>query len=99
MKKWKCLICGEIVESETRPESCPLCKAPGEKFEEIVEIARMMFFSFILLLIPSMIISYITYWFRYRKSKKKIIEHRNDLLALRKFYEQESKSDSEKDAE
>ena len=37
MKKWKCTICGEIVESETRPESCPLCKAPGEKFVEITD--------------------------------------------------------------
>ncbi len=37
MKKWKCTICGEIVESETRPEKCPLCKAPGEKFVEIVD--------------------------------------------------------------
>ncbi len=37
MKKWKCLICGEIVESETRPEACPLCRAPGEKFVEIEE--------------------------------------------------------------
>ena len=37
MKKWKCLVCGEIVESETRPESCPLCKAPGEKFVELKE--------------------------------------------------------------
>ncbi len=37
MKKWKCTICGEIVESETRPEVCPLCKAKGEKFVEIVE--------------------------------------------------------------
>ena len=37
MKKWKCTICGEIVESETRPEKCPLCRAPGEKFVEIVE--------------------------------------------------------------
>ena len=35
MKKWKCLICGQIVESETRPDACPLCKAPGEKFVEI----------------------------------------------------------------
>ena len=35
MKKWKCTICGEIVESETCPEVCPLCKAPGEKFVEI----------------------------------------------------------------
>ena len=36
MKKWKCTICGEIVESDTRPEKCPLCRAPGEKFVEIV---------------------------------------------------------------
>ena len=41
MKKWKCTVCGEIVESETRPEKCPLCKQPGEKFEEIVETAEM----------------------------------------------------------
>ena len=41
MKKWRCTICGEIVESETRPEKCPLCKQPGEKFEEIVETAEM----------------------------------------------------------
>ncbi len=37
MKKWKCLICGEIVESETKPESCPTCKAPAEKFVEITD--------------------------------------------------------------
>ena len=37
MKKWRCTVCGEIVESETRPEKCPVCKVPGEKFEEIVE--------------------------------------------------------------
>ena len=37
MKKWKCLICGQIVESDTRPAACPLCKAPGEKFVEVTE--------------------------------------------------------------
>ena len=37
MKKWKCTICGEIVISEERPDKCPLCKAPGEKFVEIIE--------------------------------------------------------------
>ena len=37
MKKWRCTICGEIVESDVRPEKCPLCKAPGEKFEEVTE--------------------------------------------------------------
>ena len=43
MKKWRCTVCGEIVESETRPEKCPLCKQPGEKFEEIVEGLRANF--------------------------------------------------------
>ncbi len=37
MKKWRCTICGEIVESDVRPDKCPLCKAPGEKFVEVVE--------------------------------------------------------------
>ena len=35
MKKWKCLVCGQIVESETAPEACPLCKAPAEQFVEV----------------------------------------------------------------
>ena len=39
MKKWRCTVCGEIVESETRPDRCPVCKVPGEKFEEIKEEA------------------------------------------------------------
>ena len=34
MKKWRCTVCGEIVESDVRPDKCPLCKAPGEKFVE-----------------------------------------------------------------
>ena len=37
MKKWRCTVCGEIVESEERPEKCPRCKQPGEKFVEVVE--------------------------------------------------------------
>ena len=37
MKKWRCTICGEIVESDVRPDLCPLCKAKGEKFVEVVE--------------------------------------------------------------
>ena len=37
MKKWKCTVCGQIVESETCPTQCPLCKAPGEKFVEVKE--------------------------------------------------------------
>lgn len=41
MKKWRCTVCGEIVESDIRPDKCPLCKAPGEKFEEVVESGEM----------------------------------------------------------
>ena len=37
MKKWRCSICGEIVEGEHAPEKCPLCKAPSEKFVEVKE--------------------------------------------------------------
>lgn len=37
MKKWKCTVCGYIHEGDAPPEQCPLCKAPGEKFEELVE--------------------------------------------------------------
>ena len=37
MKKWRCTVCGEIVESEERPEKCPRCKVPGDKFVEVVE--------------------------------------------------------------
>ena len=36
MKKWRCAICGEVVEGD-RPEKCPLCKAPGSKFVEVAE--------------------------------------------------------------
>ena len=39
MKKWKCLVCGEVVVSERPPEKCPVCKAPAEKFVEVVDEA------------------------------------------------------------
>ena len=41
MKKWKCLVCGQIVESETCPTECPLCHAPGDKFVELKEDDEM----------------------------------------------------------
>ena len=37
MKKWRCTVCGEIVESDVRPDKCPRCKVSGEKFVEVVE--------------------------------------------------------------
>lgn len=33
MKKFRCTVCGEIINEGV--ESCPVCKAPKEKFEEI----------------------------------------------------------------
>ena len=37
MKKWKCTVCGTVVESDVRPDKCPVCKVPGEKFVELKE--------------------------------------------------------------
>ena len=37
MRKWRCSVCGEIVESDVRPEKCPRCFVPGEKFVEVLE--------------------------------------------------------------
>ena len=37
MKKWKCTVCGQIVESDTCPSECPLCHAGSDKFVEVVE--------------------------------------------------------------
>ncbi len=35
MKKWRCKVCGEIVNSDICPAKCPVCGAPGDKFEEV----------------------------------------------------------------
>ena len=37
MKKFRCIVCGYVHEGETAPEKCPLCKAPANKFVEVVE--------------------------------------------------------------
>ena len=41
MAKWRCTVCGEVVEGDAAPEKCPLCKAPASKFEEIKENAKL----------------------------------------------------------
>ncbi|MGA1862261.1 rubredoxin [Deferribacter thermophilus] len=35
MKKWKCKVCGYIVEAEEPPMTCPVCNAPASEFVEI----------------------------------------------------------------
>ena len=42
MKKWRCTVCGEIVEGEMPPAKCPLCGQPAEKFEEVKEDGSMV---------------------------------------------------------
>ena len=37
MKKFVCKVCGYVYEGENPPAECPVCKAPAEKFEEVVE--------------------------------------------------------------
>lgn len=37
MKKWKCTVCGFVCTGDEPPEICPVCKAPQNKFVEVVE--------------------------------------------------------------
>ena len=37
MKKFRCTVCGEIVEGENPPKNCPVCNAPAEKFVEATD--------------------------------------------------------------
>ena len=37
MKKWKCSVCGAVVEGDHAPEKCPVCKQPAEKFVEMAD--------------------------------------------------------------
>jgi len=40
MNRWKCGVCGYIHDSDERPEKCPVCEAPGERFsEELVDMS------------------------------------------------------------
>lgn len=34
-KRWKCLVCGEIIEGPKPPESCPVCGVGPEQFVEV----------------------------------------------------------------
>ena len=35
MKKWRCKICGYVHEGTAPPDTCPICGAPKDKFEEV----------------------------------------------------------------
>ena len=37
MAKYVCKVCGYVYEGDAAPEQCPICKAPADKFEAMVE--------------------------------------------------------------
>ena len=37
MSKWKCTICGEIIESNETPEKCPVCGVGAKYFVKVEE--------------------------------------------------------------
>lgn len=37
VKKWRCLICGEVIEGEEPPAACPVCGVGPEQFVEVTE--------------------------------------------------------------
>lgn len=37
-KKWRCTVCGYEVTDIAPPEKCPVCDAPAEMFEEVIEV-------------------------------------------------------------
>lgn len=62
----------------------------------LLDAGKSILVSFFLLLIPSMIVSYIVYWFRYRGFRRIVKEHIANLKQLNAFYQKE---DEKKTAE
>lgn len=61
----------------------------------LVTWGRWIIFSFFLLLIPSMIVSYIVYWFRYRRYRRKIKDYILNLKQLNTYYKEDEKTAAE----
>ena len=41
MEKWKCKVCGYVHEGPIAADfTCPICKAPADKFEKVIEAPR-----------------------------------------------------------
>lgn len=61
----------------------------------LFQSGRGIMISFFLLLIPSMIVSYIVYWFRYRRYRKKVKEYIMNLKQLNTYYKENGKNAAE----
>ena len=59
------------------------------KPEMLLQSGMWILIGFLALMVPSMIVSYISFWFRYRKGCKKIRNHVADLKELQEFYSDE----------
>ena len=44
-KKFICTVCGYVHEGDEAPERCPQCKAPREKFKEVIENGESLQFA------------------------------------------------------
>lgn len=61
----------------------------------LTQWSKWIILSFFLLLIPSMIASYIVYWFRYRRCRKKVREYVTNLKQLNVYYKEDEKQSAE----
>lgn len=78
------------------------------RFEEILATFDLNLFltyakwlagSFLILALPAMVLSYIVYWFQYRKSNKKIREYESNLKILNAIYNAETKNQTTRKAD
>ena len=54
----------------------------GIDLTALIHVGRWIILSFFLLLIPSMIVSYIVYWFQYRRYRRKVRDYVMNLKQL-----------------
>lgn len=40
MQKWKCSVCGYVMDAEDRPEKCKDCDADSHKIKSLYRIVR-----------------------------------------------------------
>ena len=67
----------------------------GIDLTALIHVGRWIILSFFLLLIPSMIVSYIVYWFQYRRYRRKVRNYVMNLKQLNTYYKEETNQTAE----
>lgn len=67
----------------------------GIDLTALIHVGRWIILSFFLLLIPSMIVSYIAYWFQYRRYRRKVRDYVMNLKQLNTYYKEETNQAAE----